>query len=81
MMDAVETRAENREQWMAAILRTLQELSSAERNVFTLSHYYSWAPSEISRKLSLPIREIESLLQSASAKLARNLNYFRERAI
>jgi len=74
MLNVLEIGAE-REKWMAAILQTLREFSPGERGVFTLSRYYSYPLPEISRKLSLPIQEIESLLRSAEAKLARNLKY------
>ena len=69
-----------KDRWMEAILGTLKELSSVERDVFVLYQYHSFPLSEISAKLSLSIQEVEKVLAAAQEKLIRNLKPLRRAA-
>jgi len=69
-----------KDRWMEAILGTLKELPSAERDVFVLYQYHAYPLSEISAKLSLSIQEAEKLLAAAQARLIRNLKPLRRAA-
>jgi hypothetical protein len=69
------TRAdEMRDQWMSAILETLQDLPQMERDVFVLNRYRSLGLDEIGAKLSISVAHAESLLSGATEKLMSKLN-------
>ena len=61
-------------QWMAAILETLQELPQMERDVFVLNRYRSIGVIEIAAALSISSACAEAMLSTATEKLMLRLN-------